>query len=67
MTRARERFDDMGSDEAGTAGNEDAHGPEIIHVSGRAARDAPMISSIRKIYYPGRIPPCGRVLIDLIS
>jgi hypothetical protein len=43
MTRARERFDDMGSDEAGTAGNQDAHEPEIIHIPGRAACDVPVI------------------------
>jgi hypothetical protein len=35
MTRARERFDDMGSDEAGTAGNQDTHGPEIMSIPGR--------------------------------
>ena len=29
MTGARERFDDMGSDEAGTAGDQDAHGPTL--------------------------------------
>jgi hypothetical protein len=44
MTCARERFDDMGSDKAGTAGDQDAHEPEIIHIPGRPARDAPVIS-----------------------
>ena len=29
MTRARERFDDVGSDKAGTAGNQDTHGPRL--------------------------------------
>jgi hypothetical protein len=36
MTRARERLDDMGSDEAGTAGDQDAHGPETTDIRGSA-------------------------------
>jgi hypothetical protein len=34
----------MGSDKAGTAGDQDSHGPEIMHVPGRGARVAAMNS-----------------------